>query len=91
MNRLLCMTILFVLLIQAVVVADQQPIDDFAIRFDSLRTGPIMNQSTAAIMFGPISTFCFMIREVARRPAVNQDFVDAIYGKTIEHQNLFGA
>ena len=37
MNRLLCMTILFVLLIQAVVVADQQPIDDFANRFDSLK------------------------------------------------------
>ena len=37
MNRLLCMTILFVLLIQAVVVADQQPIDDFVNRFDSLK------------------------------------------------------
>ena len=37
MNRLLCMTILFVLLIQAVVVADQQPIDDFTNRFDSLK------------------------------------------------------
>ena len=37
MNRLLCMTILFVLLIQSVVVADQQPIDDFVNRFDSLK------------------------------------------------------
>ncbi|MBR5077579.1 MAG: hypothetical protein IKX30_02460 [Victivallales bacterium] len=72
MNRLLCMTILFVLLIQAVVVADQQPIDDFDIRFDSLKA--------------KVTADC--TKEIERfRKLERTDYDTALFGSVLKHQD----
>ncbi|MBR5837246.1 MAG: hypothetical protein IKZ84_01780, partial [Victivallales bacterium] len=72
MNRLLCMAILFVLLIQTVVVADQQPIDDFAIRFDSLKA--------------KVTADC--TKEIERfRKLERTDYDTALFGSVLKHQD----
>ncbi|MBR5026367.1 MAG: hypothetical protein IKX48_14985 [Victivallales bacterium] len=72
MNRLLCMTILFVLLIQAVVVADQQSIDDFAIRFESLKAKVTLDFS----------------KEIEKiRKLDRSDYSIALFNAVIKHQD----
>ena len=72
MRRLGIMTILFVLLIHAAVVADQQPIDDFANRFDSLKA-KVTADCTKEIE-------CF-------RKLERTDYDTALFGSVLKHQD----